>query len=43
MLADGLLVQAGFEAAQQPPVHQSNPSLEAVEVLPGEVTVASYI
>ena len=40
MIADGccLLSQESFEAAARPPIHQTDPSLTPVEVLPGEST-----
>ena len=32
------LLQAGFEAAQQPPVHHTKPGMKALKVLPGQLS-----
>ncbi len=31
-----MCVQASFEAAQLPPVHQTKPGMKALKVLPGQ-------
>ena len=36
LLTGFALVQASFEAAQLPPVHQTKPGMKALKVLPGQ-------